>query len=63
VEPLIDGRREEDVRRALHATRRTRPDNVLAFFTAQLGKRVEREVVPARGVPGLKRMEDPYGGR
>jgi hypothetical protein len=63
IETLVEGRREEDVRRALHATRRIRPDHVLAFFTAQLGKRVEREVVPARGVPGLKRMEDPYGGR
>ncbi len=61
VEALIDGRREEDVRKALHATRRTRPDNVLAFFTAQLGKRVEREVAPARGVTGLKKTSDPYG--
>ncbi|MDX2121734.1 MAG: ATP-binding protein [Gemmatimonadota bacterium] len=61
VEALIDGRREEDVRRALHATRRTRPDNVLAFFSAQLGKRVEREVAPARGVTGLKKTGDPYG--
>ena len=60
VEPLLDGRREEDVRRALHATRRTRPENVLAFFTAQLGKRVEREVAPARGVPGLRKSSDPY---
>jgi hypothetical protein len=60
VEPLLDGRREDDVRRALHATRRTRPDNVLAFFTAQLGKRVEREVAPARGVPSLKKSSDPY---
>ncbi len=61
VEALIDGRREEDVRKALHATRRTRPDNVLAYFTAQLGKRVEREVAPARGVTGLKKTSDPYG--
>lgn len=61
VEALIDGRREDDVRRALHATRRARPDNVLAYFSGQLGKRVEREVVPPRGVPGLKRSTDPYG--
>lgn len=60
VEPLLDGRREADVRRALHATRRTRPDNVLAYFTAQLGKRVEREVAPARGLPALKQSRDPY---
>jgi len=44
LEPLLEGRREDDVRRALHATRRVRPDNPLAFFTSQLGKRVEREV-------------------
>jgi hypothetical protein len=62
VEALIDGRREEDVRRALHATRRSRPENVLGFFSAQLGQRVEREVAPVRGVPALRRTEDPYGG-
>jgi len=61
VEELLVGRREEDVRRALHATRRTRPDKVLAFFTAQLGKRVEREEAPRRGVPGLRKSADPYG--
>ena len=61
VEALIDGRREDDVRRALHATRRARPDHVLAYFTAQLGKRVERQEAPARGVTGLKRTTDPYG--
>jgi hypothetical protein len=63
VENLVEGRREDDVRRALHATRRTRPDHVLAFFTAQLGARVEREVAPTRAVPALKRMDDPYEGR
>jgi DNA helicase HerA-like ATPase len=62
LEPLIEGRREDDVRRALHATRRTRPDNVLAYFTAQLGTRVAREVVAGRGVTGLKKVSDPYGG-
>jgi hypothetical protein len=60
VEVVIDGRREDDIRRALHATRRTRPDSVLAFFTAQLGKRVEREVAPGKGVPSLKQSRDPY---
>jgi DNA helicase HerA-like ATPase len=60
VESIMDGRYEEDVRRALHATRRMRPDNVLGFFVSQLGKRVEREVPPARGVPGLKKTADPY---
>jgi hypothetical protein len=61
IESLIDGRREDDVRRALHATRRTRPANVLAFFTAQLGKRVEPERPVERSVPSLKRTDDPYG--
>jgi DNA helicase HerA-like ATPase len=61
VEQLIEGRREEDVRRALHATRRIRPDHVLAFFSAQLGTRVAREVVPPRGVTTLRQPEDPYG--
>ncbi|HWA16942.1 MAG TPA: hypothetical protein VG817_10940 [Gemmatimonadales bacterium] len=61
VETLIDGRREDDVRRALHATRRTRPANVLAFFTAQLGRRVEREVPQARSVAPVPRSDDPYG--
>lgn len=60
VEAVIDGRREEDVRRALHATRRSRPERVLAFFTSQLGSRVEREVVPSRVVPALKKSDDPY---
>lgn len=61
VEVLIDGRREDDVRRALHATRRARPDNVFGFFSAQLGRKVEREVTQGRGVTGLKKTTDPYG--
>ncbi len=60
VEALLDGRSEDDVRRALHATQRTRPEHTLAFFTAQLGKRVEREVSVGRIVAGLKRTADPY---
>ena len=60
AEAVLDGRREDDVRRALYLTRRARPDNVLAFFTAQLGRRVERELVPARGVPVLRVADDPY---
>lgn len=60
VEALIEGRLEDDVRRALHATRRTRPDSVLGFFTAQLGARVQREVPQGRGVPRLRKTDDPY---
>jgi len=62
VRALIDGRREEDVRRALGATRRERPDDALAFFTACLVRRVNGEVVTLRrGVPAVKRGEDDYG--
>jgi hypothetical protein len=61
VKDLIHGRREEDILRALHATRRMRPDNVMAYFTAQLGKRVAAESgTVARPVPAIKRVEDPY---
>jgi len=60
---LIEGRREADVRRALSATRRERPTDAYAFFTACLGRRVNGEVVaPRRGIPALKRADDSYGG-
>ena len=62
VRALIDGRREDDVRRALGATRRERPDDVLAFFTACLGRRVNGEVVASRrAVPAVRRADDGYG--
>ncbi|HEU5304133.1 MAG TPA: hypothetical protein VFU40_05765 [Gemmatimonadales bacterium] len=62
VEALIEGRREEDVRRALAATRRERPGDAYAFFTACLGRRVPGEVpVPRRGIPALRRADDSYG--
>jgi hypothetical protein len=62
VRALIDGRREDDVRRALGVTRRERPDDVLAFFAACLGRRVNGEVVaPRRAVPAVRRSDDGYG--
>ena len=62
VRTLIDGRREEDVRRALAATRRERPADVFAFFTACLGRRVNGELpAPRRGIPALRRADDAYG--
>jgi uncharacterized protein len=62
VRALIDGRREDDVRRALSATRRERPADAYAYFTACLGRRVPSEVVaPRRGIPALKRNGDSYG--
>jgi hypothetical protein len=63
VRALIEGRREEDVRQALSATRRERPVDAYAFFTACLGRRVSGEVVAARrGIPALKHADDSYGG-
>jgi DNA helicase HerA-like ATPase len=63
IKDLIDGRRDEDVLRALHATRRMKPDNVMAYFTAQLGQRIRAESGTGerpRGAPAIKRVEDPY---
>ncbi len=62
VKDAIADRAEDDVRRALLATRRTAPDNVLRFFIAALGPRVERlsvERVMSGPVP-LSSVEDPY---
>jgi hypothetical protein len=62
IRTLIDGRREEDVRRALSATRRERPKDPCAYFTACLGRRVAGEVTSARrGIPALKHADDAYG--
>jgi hypothetical protein len=62
VRTLIEGRREDDVRRALAATRRERPADPYAFFSACLGRRVSGEIVaPRRGIPALKRSDDSYG--
>jgi DNA helicase HerA-like ATPase len=61
IRDLIAGRVEEDVRRALHATVRTRPDDVVAFFVKCLGREVRPEtVVPRRGVPPIRTEDDPY---
>src|SRR4051812_1040830 len=59
---LIEGRRSEDVRRALAVTRRERPQDVAAFFAACLGRRGGGEVMPPRrGIPALKHADEPYG--
>jgi DNA helicase HerA-like ATPase len=64
VRDLIADRREDEVRRALLATRRARPDDVFAFFAARLGPAVRRERIPADGggpvVTPLRVVEDPY---
>jgi hypothetical protein len=62
VYAALDGRREDDVRRAISATRRERPKDPFTYFVACLGKRVAGEVVlPRRGIPAVRRGEDGYG--
>ena len=62
VRDTIAGRREEDVRRALLATKRTRPDDVLGYFATALGPAVTRQRVPdgAAQPRPLRSVEDPY---
>lgn len=61
VAERIFGRREEEVRQALHRTVRERPDDPLAYFTACLGRTVPAEMPrPRRGVPGVPDLPDPY---
>ncbi len=62
VAQIIADRREEDVRRALLATRRARPDDVLAYFRTALGPRVSHApTAPAAGgTTPLQSVEDPY---
>jgi hypothetical protein len=61
IRDLVVGRREDDVRRALSATRRERPTDVEAYFRACLGRRVGGEVSETRrAVPALRRGDDPY---
>jgi len=63
VRLAVEGRREDDVRRALAATRRSRPDDPFAYFVSVLGRRIEAERVmsPRRGIPAVSAPEDPYG--
>ncbi len=62
VHDLVADRAPEDVRRALLATRRARPDDALGFFRARLGPRVARGPLEdaAPGVRPLTSVEDPY---
>ncbi len=61
VRDLIADRRDDDVRRALLATRRAAPDDALEYFRTALGPAVARERIAMRreGVP-LRTVEDPY---
>jgi len=64
VKDLIADREPDDVRRALAAARRTRPDDVLAYFRKVLGARVDSDASLARerqAVPPLNPIaEEPY---
>ncbi len=61
VADLLAGRVEDDVRRALHATERARPEAALAYFRACLGRVVAAEGRgPDRPVPGVATSGDPY---
>jgi len=62
VRDLIADREEDDVRRALGATRRERPADVVAFFRRVLGARVGPESPRERAVvPPLNPLsEEPY---
>ncbi|HEY2824198.1 MAG TPA: hypothetical protein VGI83_01505 [Gemmatimonadales bacterium] len=62
VKDLVAGRAEDDVRRALLATRRTRPEDPLSYFRAALGKVIPREGAErgVRPVAPLKSVDDPY---
>ncbi len=61
VGTLVDGRSDDDVRRALHATERTRPSDPLAYFRACLGKAIVAEPREVRVVKGVRTREEPYG--
>jgi uncharacterized protein len=63
VTDAIAGRREDDVRRALLATRRSRPEDTLAYFLAALGPAIARErlAAPAASSSPLRSVDDPYG--
>ncbi|HJQ66437.1 MAG TPA: hypothetical protein VJ816_08675 [Gemmatimonadales bacterium] len=64
VKDLIAGRDERDVRRALGAVRRERPQNVLALFRKRLGSHVAadraRDLAPPPVAPLNPIAEEPY---
>ncbi len=62
VKDMIADRREDEVRRALLATRRARPADALAFFRASLGDAVPATAVrrAAGATTPLRSVEDPY---
>jgi hypothetical protein len=65
VRDLIADRDQDDVRRALLATRRAQPDDPVSFFRARLGPRVarERRDQAASVITPLPSLEDPYASQ
>jgi hypothetical protein len=62
IKEIIVGHSETDVRRALLATRRAQPDDVVSYFETALGVAVPRQTVrqEVRSTTRLKPVEDPY---
>ncbi|MGH7560705.1 MAG: ATP-binding protein [Gemmatimonadales bacterium] len=60
VEELVADRAEADVRKALHATIRARPEDPIAYFRGCLGRAVRAEVPVGRGIRAVRSPEDPY---
>jgi hypothetical protein len=61
VAEMCEGRKPEDVRRAVHAARRIRPESVIGFVKGAMGKVIPAEQPKPRGGVGrLKGTEDPY---
>jgi hypothetical protein len=60
ISVLVDGRAEDDVRRALHATERARPAEPLAYFRSCLGKAIGAEIREVRPTRSVKSTADPY---
>jgi hypothetical protein len=57
----IAGRREDDVRKALNATLRARPEQVFPFFVKCLGREPRPETVqPRQGIRPVRTSGDPY---
>ena len=62
VADVVAGRREDDVRRALNATIRARPEQPFPFFLKCLGREVRPEsVAPRAGVRPVRSGGEPYG--
>lgn len=61
IQDVVAGRREADVRKALNATLRARPDQPFPFFVKCLGREIKAETAaPKPGIRPVKTSVDPY---